>query len=77
MATNASTIAPLERAFARFAEGLGVDEVRYIGGAGGGEWSLAASEESLQDYGALECREVDHGARIEIRNDPLDAALGV
>lgn len=72
--TNASTIKPLERAFARFVKDLGVDRVEFIGGEGGGPRSLSASEQSLELAGGLDCREVDHQGERRPTND-LTAAL--
>lgn len=75
--TNASSIKPLERAFARFVEGLGVDEVRFVGAYGGGARALSASETSLELSGGLDCREVNHAGRREPANDLQRALYGI
>lgn len=75
--TNASSIRPLERAFARFVEGLGVDRVEFLGADGGGRDSLSASEVSLEYSGGLDCREVNHAGTRRPRADLANLLRGI
>jgi hypothetical protein len=60
-ATNATSITPLADGFTRFLESQGIDRVYYIGGSGGGEKSLSASEISIGEMeGGLDCLENHH-----------------
>lgn len=70
--TTGSTIAPLERAFARFIKSLGVDHVEFVAHNGGSRDYLSAGEGSLEDDGALDCREVHHGGVASVAYDPLE-----
>jgi hypothetical protein len=56
--TNATSIKPLQKAYEAYLKGLGVENIEWIGGTGGGgEFDLSASEVSLDAQGGLDCRE--------------------
>lgn len=74
--TNASSIAPLERAFRSFMARVGIDRVELLGAEGGGPETLSMSERSLELSGGLDCREVDHAGAIAPSDDLTRALRG-
>ncbi len=74
--TNASSIAPLETVFRDFMARVGVERVEMLGAEGGGPRSLSVSERSLELAGGLDCRQVDHGGRLEPKDDLARALRG-
>ena len=73
--TTGSSITSLQAAFGRFVKRLGVDRVEFVANEGGNSNNLSAGEQSLEEYGALDCREVHHGGRSAVKTDAIDTYL--
>jgi hypothetical protein len=69
--TTGSTLSPLERAFERTIKSLGVSDVEFLAKFGGTRDVLSPGERSIQDKGALDCREVHHREKLAGTHDVL------
>ena len=70
--TNYTSLQPLREAFEEYMKDQGIEKVYWVGDQGGGQHSKSASEQSLDDMGGLDCRDVHAMAPPSPANDIPD-----